>query len=115
MEITHLSPRFAVTAQLRPEELAAIAAQGFRAVVNNRPDVEAPGQPTSNEIELEARRLGLSYAHIPIAPGQMTDRDAGALSDFLAGIDGPAIAFCRTGARSTKLWELSRQLLRDPD
>ncbi|EEK09667.1 hypothetical protein STRSA0001_1019 [Streptococcus salivarius SK126] len=33
-----------------------MAAQGFKTIINNRPDGEAPDQPTSAEIEAAAKR-----------------------------------------------------------
>lgn len=110
MAITRLSPSFAVSPQIRPEDLAGIARAGFRAIVNNRPDGEEPGQPTSSQLEAEANRLGLRYRHIPIAHGEIREDDARALNDVLEGEEGPTLGFCRSGARSSNLWKLARQL-----
>lgn len=110
MEVTRLSPALAVSPQLLPEDLPAAAAAGFRGIVNNRPDGEEPGQPRSAEIEAEARRLGLAYAHIPIVPGRMTEADAARFAQALRQADGPVLAFCRTGNRSAALHRLSEQI-----
>ena len=37
-------PDFAVAGQLTREDFAAAAEAGFKAIINNRPDGEAPGQ-----------------------------------------------------------------------
>lgn len=110
MEINRITPSFAVSPQIRPEDLAAIARAGFRAVVNNRPDGEAPDQPPSAALEAEARRLGLAYSHIPITHGEMREADARALGRVLKAAKGPVLGFCRTGARSSRLWKLTQQL-----
>ena len=55
--------------QIVAEDLQAVAAQGVRLLVNNRPDGEEPGQPSSAEIEAAARAAGLDYHHIPVAGG----------------------------------------------
>ena len=109
MTITPLAPDFSVAPQIRPEDLGPLKQAGYRAVVNNRPDGEEPGQPRSAELRRAAELAGLLYAHIPIAPGRMTDEDARALRRVLAEAGGRVLAFCRTGSRSTKLWELARQ------
>ena len=83
---------------------------GFGTFVNNRPDGEEVGQPTSAQIRAEAQRLGLRYVYLPIVPGGMTDADARALNEVLADADGPVLGFCRTGARSMSLWKRSREL-----
>ena len=106
-DIHRIAPAFAVAGQLRPDDLAAIAAEGFRTIVNNRPDGEAPDQPTSDALEAEARRLGLDYAYIPVVPGQIGPEHAQALGRFLRDAARPVLAFCRTGNRSASLWKLA--------
>lgn len=108
MSITWIAPDFAVSPQLRPGDLPEIAAAGYWAIVNNRPDGEAPDQPSSDEIEAAARQLGLDYAYIPVVPGASTDEAAGQLDRFLTGAHGPVLAFCRSGSRSAQLWKLAR-------
>ena len=56
---TPLSADVSAAPQLAPADLRDVAAAGFRSVVNNRPDHEAPGQPAHTEIEAEARAAGL--------------------------------------------------------
>lgn len=109
MTITPLSPDFAVAPQIRPEDLGPLKRAGYAVIVNNRPDGEEPGQPRSGELRRAAELAGLHYAYIPIVPGQMTEKDAEALRRIMAEASGPVLAFCRTGNRSSKLWELARQ------
>jgi uncharacterized protein (TIGR01244 family) len=99
-EMTLVAPR-----QIRPADLPGIAAQGIRLIVNNRPDGEEPGQPTSAGIEAAARTAGLQYRHIPIAGGFPAER-VEAMAEALES--GPVLAFCRSGTRSTCLWALAR-------
>lgn len=106
MEITALSPNLAVSPQLYPVDLRPLKEAGYRAVINNRPDGEEVGQPTSTELRHAAADLGLAYRHIPIIPGQFTEADARAFAEAIAEASGPVLAFCRTGSRSTKLWEM---------
>lgn len=107
MDLTRLEPNLAIAAQPRIAELAELATAGFRGIVNNRPDGEEPGQPTSAEMAAEARRLGLAYWHIPFRPGEATPDDARALDAALRAAGGPVLAYCRTGNRSRQLWQLA--------
>jgi uncharacterized protein (TIGR01244 family) len=109
MDIEYLSPTFAVSPQIQPADIRGLAGAGFRAIINNRPDGEAPDQPCSDDLEAEARRLGLIYRHIPVVPGQATDADARAFAAALDEADGPVLAFCRTGNRAAGLWKAVRQ------
>ena len=109
MTLTQLSPNVSVRPQLFPAEVAAVAAAGFKGIINNRPDGEAPDQPSSAEIEAEAKRHGLAYRHIPIVPGQATEEDARAFARAVREAGGPVLAFCRTGNRSAGLWKMTQQ------
>lgn len=94
--------------QVFPADLRAIADAGIRLVVNNRPDGEEPGQPSSAEIEEAARAIGLGYRHIPISGGFPAERIEAMAKALEAG---PALLFCRSGTRSTWLWALARASL----
>ena len=112
MIVTRLSPDLSVAPQLHTSDLENVLAAGFGTIIDNRPDGEEAGQPTASELAEEARRLGLAFIHIPIIPGRMEDADARAFAEALAASDGPVLAFCRTGARSTDLWKRARELAR---
>jgi sulfide:quinone oxidoreductase len=102
-----LTDEIAVCAFVPPEELAELAPR-FRTIVNNRPDREEPGQPTSAELEAEARRLGLDYVHIPVVPGQVKADQVAAFGDAVTKRKGPVLAFCKSGRRAATLWALSQ-------
>jgi uncharacterized protein (TIGR01244 family) len=90
--------------QLHPDDIAAVAADGVAVLVNNRPDGEELGQPTSADIKAAASAAGLAYHHIPIAGGIGPDQVAA----MAAAMDeGKLLAFCRSGTRSTWLWALA--------
>lgn len=108
MDCTRLSAQVAVTSQIGLDDLREIAASGFVGIINNRPDGEAPDQPGSLELEAQARLHGLAYWHVPVVPGAMTDREVRAFAAALRQARGPVLAFCRTGNRSTALWQASQ-------
>jgi uncharacterized protein (TIGR01244 family) len=101
-----LDEKVAVAGQIWPEQMPALAAAGFRAVINNRPDGEEPGQPSAHEITAAAEAAGLAYQDIPVAGG-FSQSQVEAMAAALAGADGPVLAFCRSGTRSTFLWALA--------
>ena len=102
-----LTDRISVAGQVEPTDLAAAAAAGFTSIVNNRPDHEAPGQPTSAEMQAAATALGLRYAAIPIDQGGFSLSSIDAMATELDKAEGPMLAFCRSGTRSTNLWALA--------
>ncbi|MGF1527189.1 MAG: TIGR01244 family sulfur transferase [Candidatus Competibacterales bacterium] len=102
-----LTPFLSVAPQLNPTEMGALAARGFQTVINNRPDGEADDQPTHAALQEAAQRHGLAYHHLPVVSGQITDADVAAFDALLQQVKGPAVAFCRSGSRSTSLWALA--------
>ncbi|HEX4738024.1 MAG TPA: TIGR01244 family sulfur transferase [Allosphingosinicella sp.] len=94
-----------VSPQITAADVAEAAASGVKTIINNRPDGEEPGQPTSAEIEAAAEAAGLAYRHIPVAGG-FSQAQVEAMAEALE--HGPALAFCRSGTRSTYLWALAR-------
>ena len=103
--LQQLAPDVCVTGQLEPAAMAWAAQAGFKSVVNNRPDFEGgPDQPTSAAIEAAARAAGLHYAHLPVAPAVQTPEQIAAFAELLAQLPRPLLAFCRSGARSGKLF-----------
>ena len=94
---------FAVSGQITPAGVRAAAARGFALIINNRPDGEAPDQPTSASIEVAARAAGLSYLHIPVV-GRATLAQVAAMDGAVAAGGGKTLAFCRSGTRSITTW-----------
>ena len=107
MEIRRLDELTFVAGQIDSAGVAAAAARGVRMIVNNRPDGEQPGQPAASEIEAAAEAAGIDYRFIPVAGGITPDLIA-AMAEALTNADGPVLAFCRSGTRSTFLWALAR-------
>ena len=104
--VQRLSDTVCAAGQLDPAAMAWAAGQGFRSVVNNRPDFEhGPDQPTSASIEAAAREAGLAYAFLPVAGGYQSPEEIARFAELLATLPTPILAFCRSGARVGKLYQ----------
>ncbi len=115
MPFIRLTDDVAVAPQLRLEDLDAIAAAGFKAVINNRPDGESPDQPPQEIIAARAAELGLAYRFVPVVSGHFEAGDVQAFREALEEMEGPVVAFCRSGTRSSVLWALSQAGTRPTD
>ena len=107
MKITRFDDRISVSPQIQPSEVAEIAVQGFKSIICNRPDGEGQDQPSAAVIEAESRNHGLAFAHVAAVAGALTPADALAMEKAIETLPTPVLAYCRSGARSTKLWEMS--------
>jgi sulfide:quinone oxidoreductase len=107
MQTKEITPDFTVAGQIRPEDVAEIKARGFRSIICNRPDGEAPDQPDFAEIEAAARAEGLEVAFVPVISGQITEPDVEKFRAVLADLPEPVFAYCRSGGRCQNLWMMS--------
>jgi len=109
-----LDDTISVAGQIEPADVAEAARQGFTFIINNRPDGEAPGQPSGAEMKAAADAAGLGYAAIPITHAGFSEDQVVAMGQALAAAPGPVLAFCRSGTRSTLVWALARARAGDP-
>jgi sulfide:quinone oxidoreductase len=108
MTFKRLSASFAAAPQLSEADIASAAEAGFRTIIDNRPDAEEPGQPSSGEMAAIAERHGLAFVHIPVTPGDFTEADVARTKAALAKAPGPVLGYCRSGARAATMWALAQ-------
>jgi len=106
-DIRTLNDSVSVAPQIAPEDMAAIRAAGFVAIVNNRPDGEDAGQPSGEAIRAAAEAEGLRYVAIPVTHAGFSHPQIDAMTAALVAADGPVLAYCRSGTRSCNLWALA--------
>ena len=107
MSIYQMSEVVSVASQIRPGDVEAIARAGFATIVCNRPDGEDFGQPTASEIAAQCETHGVAFHHIPVHDGGLSTDVVDAFREVVAGSEGPVLAYCRSGQRSSILWQVS--------
>ena len=106
-----IADQLSVAPQLMPDAMAELARLGFKSVINNRPDFEhGPDQPASAAVEAAAVAAGLQYRHLPVDGGWQSPEQIAAFAQLLADLPAPVLAFCRSGARSTRLYQQAAAL-----
>jgi uncharacterized protein (TIGR01244 family) len=109
LPVRPIAPDVCVAPQLDPSAMAEAARQGFRSVVNNRPDFEhGPDQPTSAAMQAAAVAAGLEYRHLPVDGAYQSPEQIAAFASLLQELPRPLLAFCRSGARSTRLYQAAQ-------
>jgi len=107
MRVLELAPDVYVTGQLFDDTIRVAARQGIKTIINNRPDHEGPGQPLSEDLQKVAEELGVNFVYQPVVSGAMTPRDIEVFREIYNEVEKPLLIFCRTGARSMRLFEAS--------
>lgn len=113
MDLKRINDHVSVSGQIQPEDVAALKALGFVAIINNRPDDESPDQPAGAEIEAAAEAIDMAYYAIPLGREGVSPEMVEKTKSVLEASNGPVFCFCRSGTRSTTLWALSQAGERD--
>lgn len=107
MAFIKLTPEFAVSAQISPDEMERVRDGGFKAVLCTRPDAEAEGQPEFAAIAEAAQKVGLEARHLPVENGKIGEAELAAFARLIAELPKPVVGYCRTGNRAGMLWTMS--------
>lgn len=106
MDIRRITPDYAVSPQIAPEDLPEIAAAGFRTVICNRPDSEIPMELSSEVMRIAAEAAGLRFVDNQVTHQTMTPERIAKQAEAMA--EGPTLAYCASGTRSSVLWSLAQ-------
>ena len=109
MNIRPINDEYSVTPQIAVEDLEAIREMGFQSIVCHRPDDEDPGQPDFADIAARAAALGIETRHIPIS-GQPPADAVREMVDALDELPKPMLGYCRSGNRSTIIYQQTLHL-----
>ena len=104
MDLIQITDQYFVFGQIQASDVATIKAMGFGTIICNRPDGEAPGQPTAKEIGATVEAEGMKFFYVPFAPNNPAPT---MLEDFCVAMEqaeGKVLAYCRTGNRSSQLY-----------
>ena len=108
MPIFKLSESLSVAAQITPQDVPNVAAQGFTTVVCNRPDGEVPDQASMDEIEAACNAAGLLFVRYPVNAMNFPGADLDGLGELFDDPSQSVLAYCRTGTRCANLWVATR-------
>ena len=96
-----------VSGQITEEDIADAAKQGFKTIINLRPDGEQADAIPASKAKATANSLGLDYQYLPVKPAMITDDIVNEFAMLLSRVKGPVLAHCGSGMRTTVLWALS--------
>ncbi|RUO75247.1 bifunctional protein tyrosine phosphatase family protein/NAD(P)/FAD-dependent oxidoreductase [Idiomarina seosinensis] len=114
MDIQKLTPEFSVSPQISVDDVSVAASMGFTTIICNRPDNESDDQVNSDAIQQAAESNGLNFIHLPVISGKITDADVQQFKAAIDKLDGPVLAYCRSGTRSRNLWTLAESSIETP-
>jgi uncharacterized protein (TIGR01244 family) len=96
-----------LTSQLAPEHMRPLRNKGIRSVIDIRPDGEAAGQPSSDELSAASIRRGMKFHYVPVPHETIPDEAVDALRNALTQAPRPTVLYCRTGRRAARTFALA--------
>ena len=103
MNIRSLSKKVAVAQTFVPENVAVVASQGYRTIVNFRLDSEVPGEIA--KAFAAADKAGIRYIHIPAAKYDVFEEDLLAEARHMfETAEAPILIHCLSGQRAAIIW-----------
>lgn len=108
MDIRTVTPTYAVSPQIDPSDCAAIADAGFVAIVCNRPDAEIPPSHHAEQVQAAAQAAGLKFDYLPLTHQTLNPDNISKHAALLTDANGPVLAYCASGTRSTIVWALGQ-------
>ena len=115
MAIIELTPGYSVSPQIAVEEVPAIAAAGISLVICNRPDDEVPPPLQRKALETAVRGAGMDFVYIPVVNGGLTLDQVAEQASAIGAAEGPVLAYCRSGTRSSIVWAMANAGAIDTD
>jgi uncharacterized protein (TIGR01244 family) len=107
VQIYRLTESCSVAAQIQPDDVEALKQDGYSSIVCNRPDDEDYGQPSADSLALECERHGIAFHFLPVSRAGITTDMIVRFQTIVETSDGPVLAYCRSGQRSSVLWQAS--------
>ncbi|MFK3690359.1 bifunctional sulfur transferase/dioxygenase Blh [Agrobacterium tumefaciens] len=110
MKAVKINERLTVADQPMIAEFQSLSAQGFKTIINARPDGEEPAQPGNAQERTAAQAAGMDYGFIPVTGPTITEADIRAFQKKMAEAEGPVFAHCKGGTRALTLHVLGEAL-----
>jgi uncharacterized protein (TIGR01244 family) len=108
MDFRQIAADVSVAGQIDVEDVAALRNAGFKSVICNRPDGEDASQTPADVLRSAVLAAGMEHRLIPVS-GTLGASDENVEATILAleELPRPILAYCRSGARSTNLYQMA--------
>lgn len=99
-----LTEKVSVTGQMSTEKFQKLINEGFKSVIVNRPDQEQGNLVTVSQLRNIAEKSHVSVIYQPVISGQITQANVTEFAKYYNELPKPILMVCRSGSRSTDLF-----------
>lgn len=107
--IQPLSENLTVSGQLDNKTFQLLLKQGFKSVIVNRPDQEMGNNISVSQLRNIAEQSHVSVIYQPIENGKITQTDIIEFSKYYNELPKPILMICKSGQRSSELFNEARK------
>ncbi len=100
-----MSHKISITGQITPDQVSIIAENGFKTIINIRPDNEQVTQPSSQDFAMATKQANLAYYHLPFDDERLSLVTVEQFASYYHAFPKPILMFCGTGARAKLLYQ----------
>ncbi|RKG52913.1 hypothetical protein D7V64_07895 [Acinetobacter cumulans] len=105
---TALTPQVSVAGQMNLDKFSALLKQGFKSVIVNRPDQENGNVVSVSQLREVAEKAHVSVIYQPVDSGKISQTDIQEFAKYYNELTKPILLVCRSGTRSTALFNQAK-------
>lgn len=103
-----ISDTYFVSPQIMPDDVPALKEAGITTVICNRPNAEVPPDLQADALRAAVEAAGLTFHELPLTHQTMTPDNVARQMDLVTAAQGPVLAYCASGTRSSVIWALGQ-------
>lgn len=106
MPLRQINDTYHVSPQISADDIAEAQAAGVSTVICNRPDDENPPELQIAAMRAEVEAAGMRFVALPFNQMTLTPEIVAEHRAAIESAEGPVLAYCASGNRSTIVWAL---------
>lgn len=103
-----LTEQVSVTGQMTTDKFNQLLKQGFKSIIVNRPDDEQGNQTSEQQLRHIANEAQINFVYQPVTSGKITQTDIVKFAHYYNDLPKPILMICRSGSRSTFLFNQAK-------
>lgn len=106
---TTLTPSVSVAGKMTVDKFQVLLTQGFKSVIVNRPDNERGNLVTASQLRQISEKSQVSLVYQPVISGKISQQDVIEFSKYYNSLPKPILMICKSGSRSTSLFNQAKE------
>ena len=105
-----LSPQLSVAGQMTVDKFQLLMQQGFKSVIVNSPNQEQGNTIRVDQLRSIAEQAKVSVIYQPVTSSKISETDVIEFAKYYNELPKPILMVCKSGERSSRLFNQAKQL-----